>query len=62
MNFGKRITEPSSAAGAALVGNGLLALIANWRDPMAWLNLFGGVVAILTPERGMRAGGASDNS
>jgi hypothetical protein len=60
MNFGKRITEPSSAAGATLVGNGLVALIVNWRDPAAWLNLLGGVMAILMPERGAHAGGATD--
>lgn len=55
MNIGKRFTEPSSAAGAALVGQSFMQLLADPKNPTAWLGFIGGIFAIFMPEKGNAA-------
>lgn len=51
MNIGERMKEPSSAAGAAIFANAVVALLANWRDPMALGSLIAGALAVFLPEK-----------
>jgi hypothetical protein len=46
-----RIREISTTAGAALIGNGILGLLANPKDPVAVGNLVLGVIAVVKKEK-----------
>ncbi len=46
-----RIREVSTTAGAALIGNAVLGLLANPRDPVAIGNLVLGVIAVVKKEK-----------
>jgi len=46
-----RISEPSSAAGAALIYQNLPVVISDPKNATAWAGLLGGFLAIFLPEK-----------
>jgi hypothetical protein len=49
----KRIKEPSTWAGFALVAQGIAQLLASKGvDPTAWATVIGGVIAVAAKEKG----------
>lgn len=51
--FLSRLAEPSTWAGLALLAQGAAVVFADPRNPQAWANAIGGVLAVVAREKGV---------